>query len=150
MPDFPVAGLIPLRREQRQKFPKTTPRSSPNHGGNSTYIVTDEHRQVVLRLRGVGVGVPTIALLLEVDEMTVRKYFPHEVEHGKELTKAIIGGGVAERAIGGDNAASFFYLKNHGGPEWKDTQRLEHSGPDGGPMTVQTIRRVIVDPAVKD
>lgn len=61
---------------------------------------------------------------------------------------------VGERG-GGPGTAQIiqFALNNIGGldkGEWRNKQELEHTGPNGGPMQVQRIERVVVDPSNSD
>lgn len=46
-----------------------------------------------------------------------------------------------------DTTAAIFWLKNRRPAEWRDKRENELTGPNGGPVQVQEIRRVIVDPA---
>ena len=48
----------------------------------------------------------------------------------------------------GNVTGMIFDLKNNFG--WKDKQEMEHSGPDGGPISIKTIERVVVDPKAQD
>lgn len=38
-----------------------------------------------------------------------------------------------------DTTAAIFWLKNRRPREWRDKQQLEHSGPDGGPISVAKV-----------
>lgn len=44
-----------------------------------------------------------------------------------------------------DTAAGIFWMKNRQRGKWRDKIDQEHSGPDGGPIQVARIERVIVD-----
>ena len=37
-----------------------------------------------------------------------------------------------------DSTALIFWLKNRKPKDWRD--KIEHSGPDGGPLTVQIVK----------
>lgn len=50
----------------------------------------------------------------------------------------------------GNATAYVFALKNRGADEWRDMKALEHSGPEGGPVQVNEVRRTIVDPRHSD
>jgi hypothetical protein len=46
-----------------------------------------------------------------------------------------------EKRLHGNNpTGAIFALKNKG---WSDRQVLEHSGPEGGPMEIEVIRRIV-------
>lgn len=49
---------------------------------------------------------------------------------------------------GTTSTAAIFGLKNRAPEEWRD--RVEHSGPDGGPIAIQKIEYAIVDPSAED
>lgn len=51
---------------------------------------------------------------------------------------------IIQQALEGNVTAGIFYLKTQAG--WKETEKHEHTGPNGGPLQVEEIRRVIVDP----
>lgn len=46
--------------------------------------------------------------------------------------------------------SSIFALKNAAPDDWRDRQSLEHTGPNGGPIEVTRIERVIIDPSDQD
>jgi len=46
-----------------------------------------------------------------------------------------------------DVGAQKFWLTNRRGRDWREKREHELSGPNGGPMQLETIKRVIVDPA---
>lgn len=45
-----------------------------------------------------------------------------------------------------DTSAAALWLTNRQGKKWKNKQSNEVGGPDGEPLTVNVVRRVIVDP----
>lgn len=47
-----------------------------------------------------------------------------------------------------DTTAASLWLRNRQPKKWRDKQDIELGGPDGGPVQIQEIRRVIVDPKV--
>lgn len=55
--------------------------------------------------------------------------------------RSIVENAYEQRLHGNNPTGAIFALKNMG---WRDTQNLEHSGKDGGP--IEAIRRVITDP----
>lgn len=50
------------------------------------------------------------------------------------------------RALVGSDTLMIFLLKAKRPKVYADKQRIEHSGPNGGPVEVATIERRIVDP----
>lgn len=45
-----------------------------------------------------------------------------------------------------DTTAAIFWLKNRRPEKWREMKAIEVSGAEGGPLQVQQVRRVIVDP----
>jgi len=66
-------------------------------------------------------------------------------KRGKAKAIAHVANGLLQKARNGDTTSAIFYLKTQAG--WRETDRLEHTGPDGGPVT--SIVREIVDPREK-
>jgi len=50
------------------------------------------------------------------------------------------------RALVGSDTLMIFLLKAKRPKVYADKQRLEHTGPNGGPLQVQAIERRIIDP----
>lgn len=46
-----------------------------------------------------------------------------------------------------DSTAMIFWLKNRKPEQWRETKAVELTGENGGPVKVETIKRVIIDPA---
>lgn len=100
--------------------------------GRTSFKPTDEHRITVEQLAACGTNQEQIARCLGVTVPTLTKHFSDELANGLERALATVAQGVLRRAILGDNAASFFFLKCRGG--WSERQRVELTGKDGGPV----------------
>jgi hypothetical protein len=48
-----------------------------------------------------------------------------------------------QKALSGDTASAIFFLKTQA--RWRETERHEITGADGGPLELSRIERVIVD-----
>lgn len=89
----------------------------------------------MLELAGVGIPQSTIASILSMSIMTLRKHFAEELQHGTEKSNAKVGGFLFQKATGqrGDDhgavTAAIFWLKARAG--WKDRQDVVHQNPDG-------------------
>lgn len=46
-----------------------------------------------------------------------------------------------------DSTAMIFWLKNRKKADWRDKVDQEITGPNGGPVQIQEVRRVVVDPS---
>ena len=93
---------------------------------------TRESRQLVQLHATIGTQQHTIADILGIDDKTLRKHYREELDHAMAKANATIGGALFNKAKGGDTTAMIFWMKTRA--KWRETHRLEHSGPDGGPM----------------
>jgi hypothetical protein len=107
----------------------------PEHGGrigNPPFEPTDQQRSDVRTWAKIA-SHETIAAMLGITTRTLAKYFPDELAEGKFEAVAAVGGKLLAKALKGDTASMIFYLKTQG--KW--STRIEHTGPDGGP--IQTV-----------
>lgn len=65
-----------------------------------------------------------------------------------EVDIRVVGGELVQTPIRKfyppDTTAAIFWLKNRRPAEWRDKVEQALTGPDGGPVTIQTIERVLV------
>lgn len=87
-----------------------------------------------------GIGRTTFFAILERDDSVAERY-----KRSKARAIGAIAQSLIQKARGGDTASMIFYLKTQAG--WRETDRLEHTGPEGG--TVTAIVRTIVSPQEK-
>lgn len=102
--------------------------------------LTDTQRQEVETLAALlnqeqiadylGISRRTFQAILERDEEVAARY-----KRGKAKAIAHVANGLLQKARSGDTVSSIFYLKTQAG--WRETERLEHSGPDGSPIEVK-------------
>ena len=85
---------------------------------------TEEVREMVKNMSGIGLPQGTIGSMLGIDEKTLRKYYRHELDHGASMANAQIGGALFKKAMGGDTAALIFWCKTRMG--WSETTKIEH------------------------
>jgi hypothetical protein len=74
-----------------------------------------------------GISHDTFSRICERNPDVLRKY-----KKGKSKAIGNIANSLLTKAREGDLTAQMFYLKTQAG--WRETNRLEHSGPDGGPL----------------
>ena len=55
-------------------------------------------------------------------------------KRGKAKAIAHVANGLLQKARGGDTVSMIFYLKTQAG--WRETDRLEHTGAEGGPIAI--------------
>ncbi len=80
-----------------------------------------------------GIGRTTFFAILERDADVSERY-----KRGKAKAIGAIAQSLIAKARAGDTTSMIFYLKTQGG--WPETQAIEHSGPDGGPVYASTAR----------
>lgn len=93
----------------------------------------------------------------EADERVERSLFNRAVGYTYDAVKIFMPAGRDEPVyapyqehVPPETTAAIFWLKNRRPDLWRDVHRQEHSGPDGGPVPITAIRRVIVDPKKAD
>jgi len=82
-------------------------------------------------------GIPQddIAAALGIAPDTLRKHYRDELDHGMTNANARVVRTAFEQATSGDSPAmTMFWLKTRMG--WKETQTVEHTGEDGGPVRI--------------
>lgn len=91
------------------------------------------------------------------DERVERSLYQKAIGYEQDEVKIFMPGGASEpvyapfRAkIAPDTTAAIFWLKNRRSQDWRDVKSNEHSGPDGGPIPIARVERVIIDPANTD
>ena len=80
----------------------------------------------------LGIGRTTFHRLMQRDPDIEARY-----KRGKAKAIAHVAKGLLQKARSGDTTSSIFYLKTQAG--WRETERLEHSGPDGGAIEVNRV-----------
>lgn len=84
-----------------------------------------------------GMSHDTFTVICEREPEVLRAY-----KRGKSKAIGKVAQGLIQKALAGDTTSAIFFLKTQG--RWSETQKLEHSGPDGSPLFAR-IERVIVD-----
>jgi len=78
----------------------------------------------------LGISRPTLAAIIARDDDVCLRY-----KRGKAKAISDVAENVLKKAREGDNASMFFYLKTQAG--WRETNAVEMSGPNGGPLQHQ-------------
>ena len=86
----------------------------------------------------LGISRRTFQAICDRDAEVAARY-----KRGKAI--AHVANGLLQKARGGDTTSAIFYLKTQAG--WRETERIEHTGAAGGPVT--TVVREIVSPREK-
>jgi hypothetical protein len=90
------------------------------------------------KMAGHGLTLDQIADCLNIGERTLRQRFSESEEvaaaykRGKAVAINAVAKTVYQKAVAGEGAFPFFYLKTQAG--WRETNRMEVTGADGGPI----------------
>lgn len=106
--------------------------------GDNSYKPTDSQRNAVKLLVAAGISEGVICQAIGINWRTLSKHFKQEIETGRAFVYAQIAGRVVQKAMQGDNACMFFVLKTRFG--WREVNRHEHTGADGGSIVVEDLR----------
>jgi IS30 family transposase len=112
--------------------------------GRKAKELTDEQRAQVEALAAylsqeqiadfLGIGKTTWYAMLERDPDISERY-----KRGKAKAIVSIAQGLLKKARDGDTTSAIFYLKTQA--NWRETQKLEHSGADGAPLSISVKYR---------
>lgn len=103
--------------------------------GRPEYQPTPKQREEVERGAACGVPQDTIARIIGISKMTLRKHFADELVHGKDKANGKVASFLFDKATGKHGnehsavIAAIFWLKAQAG--WKDRQDVVVQNPDG-------------------
>jgi hypothetical protein len=102
--------------------------SGNKNSGRKPYEFTQEDRDRVEKMAGVGVGQKQIAALINdgIDEDTLVKHFGKELQQGRAKAHAKVGGKLFQKCMDGDTTSIIFYCKTQMG--MREIQSIEHTG----------------------
>lgn len=104
--------------------------------------LTDEQIQQIEKLAGYGLNEDLIADFFGMGDETLRARMKEDpvimraYKKGRAVRISEVSFKLQENIDKGDQASIFFYLKTQA--RWSETVKQEISGPDGGPVQVQT------------
>jgi len=123
------ANMDDASEKSRQEiFPRG---GGPQPGaGRPAFVPTDEEREYVEKLSGIGLVQEQIAALIRdgIHSDTLRDHFGKELLAGKAKANAKIGGTLYQKAINGDTGSLIWWTKTQ--MRWAETQKHEivHTG----------------------
>ncbi|MCE3608063.1 hypothetical protein LXA47_31325 [Massilia sp. P8910] len=101
------------------------------------HVPTDEVREIVRRLSQVGIPQEDIAEALAITRPTLDKHYKKELKTAKIIMLADVCGALYKNAMDGNVAAQIFIMKTRGPKgEWSTTDRFEHTGAEGQPLSL--------------
>jgi hypothetical protein len=105
--------------------------SPPGSRGQPPFIPTEAQRMAVMGLVSIGTERWAIAQALNVPERTLFRHFTDELERGKGIIHARIGGGLVASALSGNLTAMIFFAKAQMG--WRDRAAVSFEDAHGNP-----------------
>ena len=109
---------------------------------SDSHIVTDESRRMVESTSGLGLPHEQIAILVGIDDKTLRKYYRTELDTGKAKANGQIAKTLFSKAVGGDTTSLIWWTKTQ--MRWSETIKQEVTGADG--EALNGIQVVFVKP----
>ena len=95
--------------------------------GKPLKTFSEEQRERIKELAGVGMPQKVIAQIMEVDKNTLRKHCAYELKTGSHAATADVAGKLYSLAMDGNVAACIFWMKARAG--W--SERVEVTGKGG-------------------
>ena len=93
---------------------------------------TDENRKLVESTSGLGLPHEQIAILVGIDDKTLRKHYRHELDVGKAKANGQIAKTLFSKAMSGDTTSLIWWTKAQ--LRWSETVKNEVTGADGTPL----------------
>ena len=96
---------------------------------------TNESRKTVEITSCLGLPHEQIALLVGIDDKTLRKYYREELDLGKAKANGQIAKTLYSKAVGGDTTSLIWWTKTQ--MKWAETQKHELTGAEGGDLVIK-------------
>jgi hypothetical protein len=96
---------------------------------------TDESRRMVESTSGLGLPHEQIAILVGIDDKTLRKYYRTELDLGKAKANGQIAKTLFSKATSGDTTALIWWTKTQ--MRWAETVKQEITGADGQDLVIK-------------
>ena len=96
---------------------------------------TNDSRKTVESTSGLGLPHEQIALLVGIDDKTLRKYYREELDLGKAKANGQIAKTLYSKAVGGDTTSLIWWTKTQ--MKWAETQKHELTGAEGGDLVIK-------------
>ena len=96
------------------------------------HIVNDQTRKLVESSSGLGLPHEQIAILVGIDDKTLRKHYRAELDMGKAKANGQIAKTLFSKAVAGDTTSLIWWTKAQ--MRWSETVKNELTGADGEPL----------------
>ena len=107
-----------------------------------THEPSAESRKLVESTSGLGLPHEQIAILVGIDDKTLRKHYRQELDLGKAKANGQIAKTLFNKAMSGDTTSLIWWTKAQ--LRWSETVKQEVTGADGEPL--QGIQVTFVKP----
>lgn len=126
--------------------PKLPPKRHSYQNCGKPIKITDKDRETVFECAGLGMTHEQISHLVcgGISLPTLRKHFRKELDEGLASQIKRCTGKLQEHINNGNDRALVFFLKCRA--NWRETERHEITGADGGPLEFRKVKYTIVDP----
>jgi hypothetical protein len=94
---------------------------------------TEQTRKLVESSSGLGLPHESIAVLVGIDDKTLRKHYRRELDTGKAKAHVKIAQTLYQKATAGDTTSLIWWTKSQ--MRWSETVKQEVTGADGEPLT---------------
>jgi len=138
---MPKSDEKPVAKKQRGKNGGARPGTggAMPGAGRPAFEPSETERKQVEALSGYGLPLDQIAVLvrkgISVDTLTT--HFKDELISGKAKANSQVGRTLFQKATGGDTTAMIWWTKTQ--MKWSETQKVEHTGKDGGAIAVSSV-----------
>ena len=99
---------------------------------NREHEPTPETRKLVESSSGLGLPHESIAVLVGIDDKTLRKYYREELDIGKAKAHGQIAKTLYQKAVAGDTTSLIWWTKSQ--MRWSETVKQELTGENGQPL----------------
>ena len=101
------------------------------------HVPTETTRADVVKYSSIGLPADVIATLIGVSESTLKRHYIPELQDGQAKKKVMIASWAFGAAKKGKDSMIMFLCKTQLG--WRETDRLELTGQNGGPIQLQPM-----------
>lgn len=105
--------------------------------GRPEFEPTAEQRAKVEGMAACGIPQAQMALVLGIDDATLRKHFRHELDTAAPNANFAVGRTLFAKAVGGDVTAAIWWTKTRMG--WKEKQEIAHTDAEGRSLAVAFV-----------
>jgi hypothetical protein len=109
----------------------------PKSAGRPPFEPSAEQRAKVDGMAACGIPQAQMALVIGIDEDTLRKHFRHELDTAAPLANFAVGKTLFAKAVGGDVTAAIWWSKTRMG--WKEKQEIAHTDAEGKSLAVAFV-----------